>query len=256
MPSQLNRKYGWKRGLPDFRHPKFQMPAHLTDVALPTSVDLRPQCPAVYDQGNLGSCTANASAGAFEFLLLKEGQTAYVPSRLFIYYNERAMEGNVGEDAGAALTDGFKVLSTMGAPNETLWPYDVSKFTVKPSDETYADGARHLLVKSESVDNSNQQLMKAALAAGYPVAGGFTVYASFEGVSVAQTGVVTMPAKTEECLGGHAILVVGYDDAQQHYIVRNSWGPSWGDKGYFYVPYDYFTNRDLADDFWVGYLTN
>ena len=250
----MARKYGWKRGLPDFRDRKFKVPAHLKDVVLPPSVDLRPQMPPVYDQGDLGSCTANATAGDFEFLLMKEGKTAYVPSRLFIYYNERAMEGSVDTDAGADIRDGFKVLNQQGAPDETLWPYDVSKFTVKPPQTVYDNGLLNTLVNYESVDNTNQQLMKAALAAGYAVAGGFTVYESFENQSVAQTGVVPMPAPNESVLGGHAILVVGYDDAKQCYIVRNSWGSGWGDQGYFYAPYAYFSNPDLADDFWVGYV--
>ena len=251
---KLNRKYGWKPSLPDFRRPKFAMPAHLVATPLPTSVDLRPKCPPVYDQGDLGSCTANAAAGDYEFLLMKEGKPAYTPSRLFIYYNERVLEDSVKEDSGASLSDGFKVMKTKGAPHETLWPYDVKKFTVKPSNAAYADGLKHEMVQAETVDNTNIQLMKAALASGLPIAGGFTVYESFESDAVAKTGIVPMPAKNEEALGGHAVLWVGYDDSKQWFIVRNSWGPGWGDKGYFYLPYAYTTNPDMADDFHVGQL--
>ena len=253
---KLNRKYGWKPSLPDFRDEKFAMPAHLDAVTLPTSVDHRPQCPPVYDQGDLGSCTANSAAGNVQFLLMKEKKENFVPSRLFIYYQERVLEDSVNEDAGAALRDGFKVLSKFGSPHETLWPYNTSKFKVKPPKAAYADGLKHPLVKYAKVDNTNLQLMKAALAAGYVISGGFTVYESFEDDAVAKTGVVPMPGKNEQTLGGHAILVVGYDDAKKWYIVRNSWGPSWGDKGYFYMPYDYFSNPDLADDFWVGHFVN
>lgn len=250
----IGRKYGWKRSLPDFRDHKFAVPAHLVAAPLPPSVDLRPKMPAPYDQSELGSCTANATGGLAHYLFIKEGKPAYVPSRLFIYYNERVLEDSVNEDSGASLRDGMKVLNKQGAPHETIWPYCIKKFKTRPPKAAYADGLNHLLVKYESVDNTKVDLMKAALAAGYPIAGGFSVYESFESDAVAKTGIVPMPGKDDSALGGHAILVVGYDDAKKWYIVRNSWGSGWGDKGYFYMPYDFFSNPDLADDFWVGKL--
>lgn len=80
---------------------------------------------------------------------------------------------------------------------------------------------------------------------------GFTVYESFESQDVASTGVVPMPGTDEQALGGHAVVGVGYDDSQQRFIVRNSWGDAWGMKGYFTIPHDYLANRDLSDDFWA-----
>jgi C1A family cysteine protease len=97
--------------------------------------------------------------------------------------------------------------------------------------------------------------MKACLASGYPFIFGFTVYDSFESDAVAKTGIVPMPSKTELVLGGHAVMAVGYDDSKKWFIVRNSWGEDWGDKGYFYIPYDYLTNKNLASDFWTIKLT-
>jgi C1A family cysteine protease len=93
--------------------------------------------------------------------------------------------------------------------------------------------------------------MKASLAAGYPFVFGFSVYESFEGDAVAKSGIVPMPGMTEMEVGGHAVMAVGYDDSQQRFLARNSWGSEWGMSGYFTIPYDYLTDSNLADDFWV-----
>jgi C1A family cysteine protease len=246
--STINRGYGWKRGLPDQRKPF----CNITFAGdLPSKVDLRDKCPAVYDQGDLGSCTANALAGLSEFLMIKQGLTPYVPSRLFIYYNERAIEGSISDDAGASLSDGASVMGTFGAPHESLWWYNTAKFKTKPNKSVYTDGAKHRLHEVTRVQQ-NLDAFRKVLASGVPFVGGFTVYSSFESPSVAANGIVSMPSVDEDVLGGHAILIVGYDDVARHFIVRNSWGSGWGDKGYFYMPYDYLLSSDLADDFWTA----
>jgi C1A family cysteine protease len=244
------KRYGWKPSLPDKRDIPYQ-PKLCLLKSLPAVIDLRSQCPAVYDQGDLGSCTANAIGGLCEFVEMKEGKPAYVPSRLFIYYNERVLEGTVSSDAGAAISDGMKVVNKLGAPHESLWWYNTAKFATKPSKNVYADGLKHTVGAYLAVDNTNLDDMKTCLAEGYPVVGGFTVYESFESQAVATTGIVPMPGHNEQVLGGHAVLVVGYDDTNNWFIVRNSWGSSWGASGYFYMPYAYFTNSNLADDFWT-----
>jgi C1A family cysteine protease len=242
------QRYGWVPDLPDHRDHLYAAPVmHL--AALPPSIDLRPQCPAVYDQGQLGSCTGNSIAGAIEFDLKKQGLTDFVPSRLFIYYNERAMEGTVGQDAGAQIRDGIKSVATYGAAPETLWPYDVSKFAVKPPQSVYAQAKQYKAVQYTRVAQNLSQ-MKGCLASGFPFVFGFSVYESFESQAVAQNGVVPMPSSSEQLLGGHAVLCVGYDDTSQRIIVRNSWGPGWGQAGYFTMPYAYVTQASLADDFW------
>lgn len=247
------QKYGWRRSGPDQRDHKFIAPTCMLQ-SLPPIVDLRPDCPAVYDQGNLGSCTANAIGALVEFLEMKEKHPAFVPSRLFIYYNERVLEGTVNQDAGAEIRDGMKVVSTLGAPHESLWWYNVDKFKQKPNKKVYADALKHKVSEYLKINNTSLDDMKGCLASGYPIVGGFTVYDSFESSNVAKTGVVPMPERRENVLGGHAILVVGYDDIQSRFIVRNSWGTSWGMKGYFTIPYLYFTNPNLADDFWTARL--
>jgi len=243
-----NRVYGWKRQAPDHRDLIYKVSEH---TKLPKSVDLRPNCPPVYDQGSLGSCTANAIAGAIEFDFLKQKHEDYTPSRLFIYYNERLIEGTLSEDAGAALRDGIKTVNKYGVCNETLWPYNVNNFTTKPSDDAYTTALTDIVTKYEALTNIHSY--KAALAAGYPFVFGFSVYGAFESEEVAATGIVPQPDLNDEFMGGHAVCAVGYDDDKEWFIVRNSWGPNWGDKGYFYLPYSYF-KPGLSDDFWVIYF--
>jgi C1A family cysteine protease len=228
--------------------------ARVEAAALPSQVDLRPQCPPVYDQGQLGSCTGNGWAGAAEFLLLKQGLTDFVPSRLFIYYNERVMDNDVATDAGAAISDGAHVVSTQGCPHETLWPYDITKFAAQPPQTAYQDGLLHLLMQVQQV-SQDLTSMKEVLASGLPIVIGFTVYPSFETSQVTETGIVPLPGHHEKPVGGHCVLVVGYDDTKSTFIIRNSWGTSWGMAGYATMPYAYLTNPRLSSDFWMATST-
>ena len=223
-----------------------------TPVPYPPSVDLRKYyCPPIVDQGQLGSCTANALAGALGFLEMKDGLVFAPFSRLYIYYNERVMEGTASSDSGAMIRDGIKSLSLkhQGACWEQTWPYDISKFTMDPPANAYAEGEAHEIITYESLSNLND--MKDCLASGYPFVFGFTVYNSFESDQVAKTGMVPMPGTFDYVVGGHAVLAVGYDDSSQRFIVRNSCGTNWGMQGYFTIPYAYLTNANLASDFWT-----
>ena len=242
-------RYGWIPDLPDERdHLYAAPPAFLS--ALPPFIDLRAQCPAVYDQGMLGSCTANAIGGAIEFDRLKQSLADFVPSRLFIYYNERLIEGTADIDSGAMIRDGIKSVASQGVCPEPEWPYVISKFTDKPSAKAYEDAKSDRAVSYQSlVQDLNQ--MRGCLASGYPFIYGFTVYESFESPAVAQTGHVPMPGPSERAVGGHAVLAVGYDDASQTFLVRNSWGAGWGMAGYFAMPYTYLIQPGLADDLWT-----
>ena len=242
--------FGWVPDLPDQRDFLFSAPVE-NMAALPPQEDLRPECPKeVYDQGQLGSCTANAIAGALQFDQIKQSLHTFIPSRLFIYYNERVMEGTVGTDSGAQIRDGIKSVGSIGAPPETDWPYVINEFAMKPPTKAYKDAPLGKALQYQRVPQVLTQ-MKGCLASGYPFVYGFTVYESFESPQVAQTGVVPMPAAGEKVLGGHAVLAVGYDDNSQRFIVRNSWGPGWGMGGYFTVPYAYLTDNNLSDDFWT-----
>ena len=249
MPRKI-KGYGWIPDLPDHRDFQFAAPVEKL-AALPPSVDLTPNCPPVYDQGNLGSCTANAIAAALEFDQMKEQQSPiFVPSRLFIYYNERAIENTISCDNGAQIRDGMQSVASQGACPEDTWPYDIANWEMQPPAACYQAALQHRAIVYRSVVQDLNQL-KGCLASGNPVVFGFTVYQSFESDVVAQTGHAPMPQPGEQSLGGHAVLAVGYDDANQWFIVRNSWGPNWGMKGYFTLPYAYLTNPNLASDFWM-----
>ena len=248
-------RYGWKPDLPDQRDLLYSAPV-LALQKLPPKVDLRKGCPPVYDQGQLGSCTANAIGAAVQFDQKKQGLKDYVPSRLFIYYNERDIEGTTDQDSGAMIRDGVKSVNKLGTCAETSWPYDPSPYppnpllTQKPSVACYGEASKHLAVQYSRVPRTLNQ-MKGCLASGYPFVFGFTVYQSFEGDPVATTGEVPMPGPAETVLGGHAVLAVGYDDSSQRFVVRNSWGTKWGIKGYFTMPYPYLLDGNLSDDFWT-----
>lgn len=250
MPHTIQR-YGWIPDLPDHRDHIFSPPAAV-HAALPASVDLRSCFPAVYDQGQLGSCTGNGIAAALEFDQLKQGMAeVHTPSRLFIYYNERVVEGTVASDSGAMIRDGIKSVGRLGACREdTLWPYDIQQFASKPPAAAYAEGLKHKAVSYQRVSRTLTHL-KACLAAGYPFVLGFSVYESFESQEVAQTGEVPMPSPTEQLVGGHCVVAVGYDDATQRWTCRNSWGTGWGRQGYFTLPYAYLLDGGLSHDFWT-----
>jgi C1A family cysteine protease len=250
IDAHTSHSYGWVPDVPDQRDYLFAAPPSVLG-ALPASVDLTAQCPPVYDQGQLGSCTANAIGAALEFDADKQGIAGYTtPSRLFIYYNERVMEGTVASDSGAQIRDGIKSVGKQGACPEAEWPYDISKFTDQPSQQCYTDALNHRAVAYQRVARTLQQ-MQGCLAAGYPFVFGFTVYESFESKEVAQTGVAPMPAPNEQVLGGHAVVAVGYDNSDQRFRVRNSWGTGWGQSGYFTMPYQYLLSSGLSSDFWT-----
>ena len=199
-----------------------------------------------------GNCTSNAIGAAFQYVQIKSGQPNWVPSRLMIYYMEREMENTVNEDAGAQIRDGIKVLAKYGVAPEELWPYNVAKFTKKPPASVYKVASYHQALTYARVDQT-EAAMEQCLAQGFPIVFGFAVYSSFETQAVAKTGLMPIPAKQEKDLGGHAVLIVGYNRVKRHFIVRNSWGPDWGDKGYFYMPYAYALDANLCDDFWAIY---
>ncbi len=246
----INRKYGWAPDLPDHRDHIYSAPQPIL-AKLPPKKDLRSGCPPVYDQGQLSSCTGNAIAGAIQFDQKKQKLKTFVPSRLFIYYNERAMEGSINSDSGAQIRDGVKSVANLGVCPETEWPYDINKFADKPTPICYTDAKKCQAVGYQRLDSTNLNQLRGCIASGFPFVFGFTVYDAFESPEVAKTGVLNMPGPQEKVQGGHAVLAVGYDDAAQRFTVRNSWGKDWGIKGYFTIPYTYLTTTNLADDFWT-----
>lgn len=228
---------------------KWDTGLHITKYV--SQVDLRKHCPKVYDQGKLGSCTANAIGFLYHFDELKQNtDSIFIPSRLFIYYNEREMEGTVKKDSGAEIHDGIQSVCTQGVCSEHLWPYLIQRFNVKPLETCYKYAHDHKGLRYHAIQHDINHF-KLALMHGYPVAFGFKVFESFENHYVAMTGLMSMPTKDEKCLGGHAVALVGFDDTKKMFIARNSWGEEWGDKGYFYMPYEFIKNKNYTSDFWI-----
>lgn len=191
------------------------------------------------------NCTANMGAAAY-FVVSKHVVSPL--SRLFIYYTERVIENTIAYDSGATIRDCMKALKNYGAPPEGMLAYKVERFKIKPTSKVFAEALRHQLVAYAAVPQT-PLAFKSALAAGHPICIGISVYESFESEAVAHSGMVPMPSKAESMMGGHAVLVVGYDD--KGVLVRNSWGTGWGLDGYFYLPWEYVMNPNLASDFWV-----
>lgn len=244
--------YGWKPDVPDKRDWKYSLGVTGKLIEAPPKVDLRASgfLPPVYTQGDLGSCTAQSLCALFFYVNKMQTGLSLLTSRLFLYYNERVEESTVQSDAGAMIRTGIKTMIQQGNCNEYLWPYDITKFAQKPPDVCYASASKHQSTVYRSVSRTLVD-MRGCLAEGYPFVGGISVYDSFESDEVAKTGIVPMPGPGESLLGGHAVIFVGYDDTTKMFTAQNSWGTDWGDKGCFYVPYDFMTDPDLADDLWM-----
>lgn len=235
-------------------------------VAYPAVVSIQSKMPGVFDQGDLGSCTSQGVGAAIDYLQLLDIRDkifgkpeefdpgVYVPvSRLFIYANERYMEGTpITEDSGAQIRDGIMAVRKYGVCRETLWPYTDHNCFVKPLDAAYAEALHHKILYGYRVDNSPgvNQIIRS-LIHGYPVIFGMTVYESFMTHEVEKSGIIPMPGPHEQILGGHCMDIVGYDLHKKTYRLRNSWGTSWGQEGYADAPMAMIENLDITSDCWT-----
>lgn len=253
-------RHGWIPDLPDHRDRIYNLEENILAAhQLPGKVDLSPQMPPIVDQGQLGSCVGNGVARCLEYEAARQGEPMVTPSRLFIYYGARAIEGTVGQDAGAQIRDGIKVVASDGTPPETDWPYDISQFAVKPSAEAYVAATGHEAIQYRSiVVNGPGAPMRTALAAGLPIVFGFSVPASFEdGSWNPATSPLPLPGPADQIIGGHCVVITGYDFTCTKFAVPafqcdNSWGADWGTAGRFWMAWDWFDPwRGLASDLWV-----
>lgn len=257
-------KYGWNPDLPDRRDRKYSAPMRVV-TRLPPKIDLRNRwMPPVYNQGTIGSCVPNAVAAVCEYLMSKDHEergteAPWRPSRLFMYYNARKIENSIGADDGCQIRDVIRSLSVDGfcseAANELCdasgaWPYDESKLDVEPSPECYECAKKELVTVAAKIQPTLTQL-QGCLAEGFPIIFGIAAYESLEDEEVKKTGRVPLPGINERCFGGHALLLVGYDNEQEYFTFRNSWGEEWGDGGYGYLPYSFALDPDCSDDFWT-----
>lgn len=235
----MKRKYGWIPDIPDYRDFYFSAPVR----KLPTVVDLSNIIHQVWDQENLGSCTAQATSAQ---VWAVDSTKPYEPSRLFVYYATRQLEGTVGYDSGASIRNSIKSVVKFGFPRETSWPYIISKFANKPPINVWRSAARQKVLEYARV-NQTAQSIQTVLAAGFTVNLGIMVYNSFEQPG----GIVPMPDWNDSALGGHAILLVGYNRQTSLYKFLNSWGRNWGDNGFGYLPFNYVHSSDLTADLWT-----
>ena len=243
------RHFGAHRDAPDSRDRAYQSPSHILKD-LPHSVDLRPNCPPVYDQRPLQSCTANAAA-AIEFERMRRGlKPGFTPSRLFIYYNERKLLGTENQDAGAPLREAIKVLAKHGDCPEPHWPYDPAKVNVTPPAPCYSQALKYKDLVYERLPQ-DLAAMRACLASGSPFVLTFAIYSGAETEAAQRSNTFPLPKADEKLLGNHAVMAVGYDHAHERFLMRNSWGPSWGMQGHFWLPYAYAQDPKLAGDFWT-----
>ena len=218
---------------------------------LPPSVDLRPHLTPVEDQGDTNSCVANATAGAFEYLLKQHTGSNYDVSRMFIYYNARKLEDDDIEDEGTAIHDAVDSLKKYGVCAEKTWPFDEGRVNAQPHANAYDEADEAMVDQLEQVP-TELEVWRQCLAEGRPIIFGVALYDSFD---KARKGKVPLPTDRETTRGKHgrhAMLCVGYSDSDELFIVRNSWGAKWGDEGYCYIPYAYLMNEDYnSGDSWV-----
>ena len=241
---------GGVRDRPDKRDHRYEPPPSVL-ARLPAKVDLRQSLPPVYNQFEINSCTGNAIAAAMEFDERRLGmRDVKRPSRLFIYYNERAREGTTAKDSGGQIRDGIKSVAAQGVCPEAEWPYLKANVLREPTKAAYSRARRYKAVRYLRMMHNLDEL-RSCLAEGFPFVLGIKVFTSFQGEEVRRTGRLDMPGKGEKTVGLHAALAAGYDEGRRRFLVRNSWGPKWGIEGYFTMPYEYLLDPKISHDFWT-----
>jgi C1A family cysteine protease len=252
---QQTARYGWKKDSLD--HRDLILPPRTTVIELPTLANLQKINPPIYNQYQAGACTGNGIARAVDVERKIQGLPFITPSRLFIYWNERVVEGTTSQDAGAEPRDGIKSVASLGVCPEDLWPYTLNYDQIptllyeKPGSNAFAAALKFKALKYQRVTQTAIDVKSVLAIMGRPFIFGFSVFEAFESDEVAATGIVPMPLGMDTPIGGHCVVCVGYSDATSRFLCANSWGAEWGLKGYFELPYPYLLNPNLASDLWV-----
>ena len=237
---------GWIRQKEDLRD--FRSVVH-QDIIGATPMKYSISTPFVYDQGQIGSCVANSSCLVFINSLNKiRPQNNFLPSRLFVYYNARKMEGCESQDSGCIIRDAFKSINKEGLSQEKYCKYNETRFAKKPSLVAYSSGRKHQSITYASVDQ-NIDVIKKTIFAGYLVSFGTNVYRSIMEAYWFSSGI--MPTTNlGQSIGGHAITIVGWDDSIKCFEIQNSWGSNWCKNGKFFIPYEWIISQECSD-FWT-----
>jgi C1A family cysteine protease len=246
------RAFGWRPDLPDQRDYRFAItPGAQRTLPVAAAIPARIM-PPIWDQGDLGACTAFMAGFMHETLRRKQGLPKQAPSPLFTYWATRFLEGGLAQtkwDSGATIRDAVRSLAKFGQPTDETWPYDPALFARRPPAKAWAEGEKRQVLTYQRVTSLDG--IRAAIVDECPVGFGYMVYESHETQAVARTGRVPMPGLNEAVLGGHACSFVAYDDTKRLLKFRNQWTAQWGDKGYGYLPYEFVTNPELCTDWWI-----
>jgi C1A family cysteine protease len=213
----------------------------------PSSIDLSEYCTSVKDQGQEGSCTAFSTIAAMEFLEKKFNSNPMSNfSEQFTYYVTRVdiARGPPSQDSGAYVRDSIKSTISYGTCFENTWPYS-NPLNRKPSTQAYLEAKKYGTISYTTIQANNLNLLKTTLSQGIPVVIGFICYSNIFDSGVSTTGII--PLQNDNIIGGHAVLLVGYNDTTGQFKFKNSWGTSWGDNGYGYLPYEYYTEGDIPE---------
>jgi C1A family cysteine protease len=250
------RKYTLKFSIEPHKHPLLKYESSHNRMILPVEVDMRPECPPIYDQLNIGSCASQAGGAAAAYILKnQQSPTEFTPSTLFLYYNTRVKEESVDLDSGTTIEGVVWSLAKYGVASEVDMPYidDEIAFRMPPSEIAYTNALQYMNLDNLSLSRVSQDAytIKSILANRIPIICGLQVYSSFESPQVMSTGIIPIPnTKVEKYLGGHAIMLAGYNTSKGVFYGRNSWGIHWGQSGYFEIPESFILSSRLADDFW------
>jgi C1A family cysteine protease len=252
----VQRKYTLKFSTAPHNHPLLKYENSHNRIVLPVEVDMRPECPPVYDQLNIGSCASQACGAAAAYILKNQPSSIkFTPSALFLYYNTRVKEESVDLDSGTTIEGVVWSLAKHGVAPEADMPYidDKIAFRMPPSKIAYANALQYMNLDNLSLSRVSQDAytIKSILANRIPIICGLQIYSSFESLQVMSTGIIPIPnTKIEKYLGGHAVMLTGYNTSKGVFYGRNSWGIHWGQSGYFEIPESFILNSKLADDFW------
>jgi C1A family cysteine protease len=243
----MERFFGWLPDAPDGRDFLYSNIRKTATVKLPDELDYRKLMPVVEDQGIYSSCVANALTTALEFLQKKKVENDR--SRMFVYYNARLIDHLERQDDGCVIRSAIKSVVDSGVCSEYVWPYINKNLMQTPSENSYKRAKRSLLSDYYRIELGDIDDIKAALVEGYPVVFGIILYKSFLNPN---KGIIPMPSTVNDYyIGRHAMVICGFTDT--HFIVQNSWGRKWGDKGYCYMSFEYISKyTELGgSDYWV-----